>query len=32
MQVIMSGTDKADNTIPSTDEAKATHIFIIGHR
>jgi hypothetical protein len=31
-QVIMSDTDKADNTRPDTDEAKAVHIFIIEHR
>jgi hypothetical protein len=31
-QVIMSDTDKADTTRPGTDEAKAAHIFIIGHR
>ena len=31
-QVIQFDTDKADITRPGTDEAKAAHIFIIGHR
>ena len=31
-QVFKSDTDEADTIRPGTDEAKAAHIFITGHR